>query len=167
MTLKSAWVELSFALVTAARERQDQTTFTTWMERLKAVVGTNSNWQARLNFESCMFFLSRGMLIDLRKALDQWSVRQEEPIWRLRRASILAELGDIDKAHSLAEEALQDVRARQLYGPVYRQPWSNPTPIMGRDQLSVHTSKAATLLIQGMVGIWEERGDRRWYRVTP
>lgn len=54
-----------------------------------------------------------------------------------------------------------------IYGPVYRQPWENPTPILGRDQLSVHTNRAATLLDQGLVGIWEEGGNRRWYRVTP
>lgn len=48
-----------------------------------------------------------------------------------------------------------------------RKPWANPAPILGRDQLSVHTNRAATLLIRRLIGRWAMVGSGGWYLVTP
>lgn len=116
--LQRCWVELAFCLAQAARSAQEHDRFAEWMRLLEPVVRDNPEWMARWHFERCMNELYRLNLAGVRQELQTWRVEGESPAWVVRRAALLAELGDLEAAERLAETALAEVRSRLRPGEV-------------------------------------------------
>jgi len=111
-SIGESWVELVFALAREAREDQDEKRFRLWMDRLGKVVKQRGEWQARWFYEECLYYLFRFDQEKIRTALENWPVTYDLPFWEIKRASILAELGDLQEAERIAEEALAKIRSR-------------------------------------------------------
>lgn len=106
------WVELAFALVREARENHDESQFQLWIENLRNVVKIHTVWQARWFYEQCLFYLFRLDQENVRTTLEQWPITPDLPFWEVKRASLLAELGDLKEAERIAQAALTGIRSR-------------------------------------------------------
>lgn len=111
-SIGKCWVELVFALAREAREDQDEKHFRLWMDRLKNVVNQRTEWQVRWFYEECLFCFFRFDQEKICLALENWPVINDLPFWEAKRASILAELGNLKEAEKIAEEALTGIRSR-------------------------------------------------------
>jgi len=109
-SIEKCWVELVFALAREAREDQDESRFRFWMDRLEKVVKQHTEWQARWFYEECLFYLFRFDQGKIRKTLENWPPARDLPFWEVKRASILAELGELKKAEKIAEEVLIQIQ---------------------------------------------------------
>ncbi|HUT05009.1 MAG TPA: SIR2 family protein [bacterium] len=105
------WVKLAFALARKAREDLDQRSFDQWMGPLEKIVGRNKKWQARWFYEKALFHLSRLEQVEARKTIDEWPLVQDLPFWNVKRASILAELGELKDAKKVAQDSLNTIRS--------------------------------------------------------
>ena len=111
-SIGECWVELVFALAREAREDQDEKRFRLWMDRLEQVVKQRAEWQMRWFYEECLFYLFRFDQERIRMTLENWLDTCGLPFWEVKRASILAELGELKEAERIAEEALTGIRSR-------------------------------------------------------
>lgn len=64
----------------------------------------------QLKWEECLYFLFRYEFQNLKKHLDDWDVSPDLPLWSLRKAGLLAEYGDCERAHSLLQQAILNIR---------------------------------------------------------
>lgn len=110
--IRVCWLELAFALVRESRENHNEEQFLLWTNRLECLLSMQKDWRARLSYEKCLFFLFKLNQEEVRKCLENWPQIDDLPLWEAKRASILAELGDLDEAEKIAERALQKVRAQ-------------------------------------------------------
>ncbi len=106
------WVDLCFLLARSACEGQDEALFSTWVERLKTIAPQKAEWRVRLAHVECIYHLSSFDLAKARESLQAWPESDDLPFWNARRASILAELGDLKEAHRIAKSALSGIRSR-------------------------------------------------------
>ncbi|MFC1692153.1 SIR2 family protein [Candidatus Latescibacterota bacterium] len=114
------WVELAFALAREAREDQDEKRFRLWMDRLEKVLKQSPEWEVRWFYEESLFYLFHFDQYRIRKTLENWPVTNDLPFWEIKRASILAELGELKEAEKIVEEALSLIRTRlKPYSPDY------------------------------------------------
>lgn len=107
------WVALNFALIREARERGDESRFRELVDGLKEVVEQQAEWQARWSYEQCLFWLFRIDFDSTRAVLAAWSPTPNLPFWETKRASVLAEVGELNEAERVAEESLDAIRSRQ------------------------------------------------------
>jgi len=120
ITIGRYWVELIFSLAREAREDQDEDRFRKWLNILKNIVNQDSEWQARWFYEEALFNLFRFDQEKIRATLKKWPRSKNLPFWEVKRASILAELDQLDDAESIAEDALNEIRCSyDLYSPDY------------------------------------------------
>lgn len=110
--IAECWVELTFALARGTREYQDEQQFRVFMDRLENVAQRRDDWQARWFYEECLFHLSRLDQDGARAVLNDWPENNRSPFWEAKRASIIAELGDVEAATRIAEQALLEIRSR-------------------------------------------------------
>ena len=111
--ISKQWVELAFTLSRDAREELNKKEFDYWMNRIQKVMIYNKEWKARWYYEKAMFDLLSLDLDTVNKILEDWPEDFEIPYWELKRASILAEIGELEKAEQIAEAVLSKVRSLQ------------------------------------------------------
>lgn len=109
-TLTEQWIELVFSLVRSAREDQDHLKFNHWLSVIMPVVSHKAEWQARWHYEHCLFHLFRLDQEATQQELKKWKESTELPIWNLKKASLLAELGELVEAERLAQDVLSHIR---------------------------------------------------------
>jgi hypothetical protein len=108
--LREAWIALASAIAQEAREDLDIVRFEQWMARLEPVVAQAPHHQARWHYERCLMALFKLDEGGVRASLRNWRLDVNQPVWMLRRAGILAELGALDDSEALAAQALDVVR---------------------------------------------------------
>ena len=111
-TISECWTELFFGIARRARENQDGEFFQSIMDRLRQIVIYNNEWLMRWHYEECLFHLHRQDQEKLRLVLDEWPQLYELPFWQVKRALLLAEIGELKDAERIAEAALHEVRSR-------------------------------------------------------
>jgi len=111
--LETCWVNLVFALARAAREDVGSHKFRYWMDLIETVSEQRIEWKARWYYEECLFGLCSLDQNTARRAVFKWPDTKELPLWEGKRASILAEIGELAESERVAEDALADVRKRQ------------------------------------------------------
>jgi len=109
--IRKAWVAINFALVQTARLNQDEKKFEGLIERLKPIVQLDTEWHGKWLYEQCLFYLYRLDEVKVREILASWPEPDHLAFWEVKRASILAELGDLGDAEKIAEAALAKIRS--------------------------------------------------------
>ncbi len=107
-----SWIELLFAIAREAREDQDEKRFRLWMDILEKVVKQRLEWQIRWFYEECLFYLFCFNQEKINKTLKNWPETLDLSFGEVKRASILAELGELNEAEKIGEEALSRIRSR-------------------------------------------------------
>lgn len=108
--IREAWLELVFALIRNAREEFYPDIFSRWMDLIKDLVQKLPKWQPRYWHEECLYYLIRLDQKRVLETLNDWPTSSDTPIWQLRRAAIMAEVGQEEKAEKLVKNALEQIR---------------------------------------------------------
>ncbi len=106
------WIELAFSLVREARENNNKENFSLWMSRLESLLETRREWKERWFYEKCLFYLSTFNKEEVENCLENWPKVDCLSFWEVKRASILAEIGQLGEAEEIAEKALQKIRSQ-------------------------------------------------------
>lgn len=108
-----AWVELAFALLRSARDEQNKDSFVLWKNKLKNIVSQNLQWQSRWYYEQCLFHLSRLENDLVFQIVEQWELSESNipDFWKIRRASVLAQLGELKEAKRITQLTLNHLRS--------------------------------------------------------
>jgi len=104
------WIELVFSLVRHYRQSNDLVEYHFWINKLEKIFALDLNWKNRWYYEKCMFALFQLNQEDLRRQLDAWSIDDDHPEYQIKKAGLLSELGELEKAKSIAEHALKTIR---------------------------------------------------------
>jgi hypothetical protein len=114
--ITDCWLELQFAIIRHWRETLNAQRFLTTMEQLRESVKQRGDWASRWYYEYCLFFLAQSDFNRLRPFLADWKMNSVGPFWKTRKAAVMAELGQINEARQLAEDALATTRSQFVPG---------------------------------------------------
>jgi len=119
-SIRDKWMQLAFSVIRKAREDDNNKIFHQWIKNLEKVVSLNEKWEARWFYEKSLFYLFRLNLEETAKVLEDWPNFANLPFWMVKYASILAEIGQLDKAKAIAQNMLEKIRVKlEPYDPKY------------------------------------------------
>ncbi|BAQ63912.1 hypothetical protein [Geminocystis sp. NIES-3709] len=110
--ITNAWVDLAFGLLKNAREIQNKDDFELWRNRLKQIVSMDSVWHSRWIYEQCLYHLSRLEYDLVANLVEEWesNLNLIPDFWEVKRASILAQIGELKEAKKITEKILTKIR---------------------------------------------------------
>ena len=125
---REAWREIALSLVTVARHRLDEGTFTRWIETATQFLDDSADVGHRIHHERCLWSAWSLDFEALDGLLTDWNTENCDPIWMLRKAALLSEAGRDEEAVKLTEQAIADIRRfpvddRSVAGPS-REGWA-------------------------------------------
>ena len=125
---REAWREIALSLVTVARHRLDEGTFTRRIETATQFLDDSADVGHRIYHERCLWSAWSLDFEALDGLLTDWNTENCDPIWMLRKAALLSEAGRDEEAVKLTEQAIADIRRfpvddRSVAGPS-REGWA-------------------------------------------
>lgn len=108
--ITTQWIDLAYSLVRYYRENHNLDKYEFWIAILEKTIVLNSNWKNKWYYERCMFALFQLNQEDLRHQLTKWVIDDDHPEYQLKKAGLLAELGELEKAKTSAEDTLKTIR---------------------------------------------------------
>jgi len=105
-----AWMDLAFAVTREAREDFDVERHERWQKRIRPLAEQRTEWLAHWHHEQCLHALWRLDQREIRSCLQQWNPPADLLVWQLRRASLLAEVGELNEAERISSDVLKRVR---------------------------------------------------------
>ena len=109
--VREVWRTVALALVTAARFRFDADLFDKRTELLEPFVNDHPDAYHRLHQERCLRAIYSMDFETLESLLEDWKVRDCDPIWMIRKAALLWESDRNDEAADLVKDALYAIRS--------------------------------------------------------
>ena len=109
--VREKWRNVALALVTAARYRLDGKLFDERTKRLEPFVNDHPDVYHRLRQEHCLWAMWAMDFETLEGLLDEWTVKDCDPIWVVRKAALLWESVRNDEAAELVRDALDAIRS--------------------------------------------------------
>ena len=104
-------LEIAAILLRVAREEADAAAFARWRDILQAHSDPGTDLRAEMNFQDCLWARDHLDLQQVRASLQ--NIVGPDPVWRMRRASLLYECGEFIDADSLVSETVDELRQRQ------------------------------------------------------
>ena len=108
---REEWRSVALALVTAARVRFDEELFDERIALCEPFTNDHPDVYNRLYQERCLRTVSSLDFEALGNILEDWTVEDCDPIWMIRKAALLWESDQNDKAAELVKDALEAIRA--------------------------------------------------------
>lgn len=108
--LRSNFVTLALAVTASARRAGDRERFDVTLSLLRDVATTDANVAQSITYEECLWSIATGDLQRLLTQLDEWTPGPRDHVWNLRKAGMLAEIGETHRACALLESTLAEVR---------------------------------------------------------
>lgn len=105
--MKIQWRILLFALLRWSREESDIERWSRYRSILEKIIEDDIDSRNRLFYEETLFAMSTPDLSQLDNIISRWDKIPHPPEWNAKYASILSELGQPEKAHSLFKLARQ------------------------------------------------------------
>ena len=127
-TIRESWRNAGAALVTAARLRLDQDSFEKWITSLEAFQNEDADIHHRIRHERCLRAIYDFNFDSLDNLLSDWQTEDCDPVWMMRKSSVLWEARREDEAEELLQRAIVTIRAMpddesSLAGPS-REAWA-------------------------------------------
>ena len=110
--LKKIWLELSFAVLRWSRETLNDEVWERYEKKIKESIENNSYYKNQLYYEQVYYAMA---VLDLKKVetlIQQWDSIEKSLVWKMKYASIIAELGEVEKARQLWKETLDELRPK-------------------------------------------------------
>lgn len=108
--IRDQWVALAFAILRFHREERQDSEFTKWAQRINSVAGRIADCTARLCYERCLKAFGEMDDACVLEALSEWTDSASDHAWRVRKAAVLAELGEVREATAIVEQTLSQLR---------------------------------------------------------
>ena len=124
---REAWREIALTLVTNARHRLDEDLFNRRIESAMQFLDDNADVGHRIHHERCLWSACSLDFEALDGLLGAWNTENCDPMWMLRKAALLSEVGR-EEAAKLTEQAIAAIRRfpvddRSVTGPS-REGWA-------------------------------------------
>ena len=74
--------------------------------------------KAGFHYECVLFFFFGLNLPELKKQLAEWPVNESLPFWEVKRAGLLAEIGQVEEAKNILENSLTNIRSKLNLKPI-------------------------------------------------
>ena len=110
-SVREAWRATALALVTVARHRFDRNVFDQRIKTLSPFLQDDPDVAHRIHHERCLWAMYSLDFTSLDGLLKDWQTENCDPVWMMRKAALLFEIGRDDEATALAEHALAIIRA--------------------------------------------------------
>lgn len=120
LTLNRVKEQCSFIQLTYLRYLREEGKFDCWNKNEKnmSMLLCGGDDVARYNYEKCLYSLFECDVLDLETRVKHWNVQENQPFWMAKKASLLAEMGKLNEAYALLENALKSVREKLNLRPV-------------------------------------------------
>ncbi|MGK7392593.1 MAG: SIR2 family NAD-dependent protein deacylase [Candidatus Cyclobacteriaceae bacterium M2_1C_046] len=113
------WIDLQLSMLRFYREEQFSEKWNLIANRIGDLKDfLNSDQQACYKYERCLYQLFSLDINSLKGELKDWFINVSLPYWQIKKAGLLAELGDLKGAKEIAENALQNIRKSLHLEPV-------------------------------------------------
>ena len=153
ITVRKAWRTIGLALVTAARHHFDRRVFHQRINALSSFLEDDPNISHRIYHERCLFAIYLMDFEMLESLLKNWQVKNCDPIWIMRKASLLFEINLDDEAKQLSNIALETIREmppdEQSFAGPSREAWALWTHI-------AYNQKNREYIIRDIIKIWQK-----------
>lgn len=106
-----SWVCLAFAMARQTREFFDESEHQQWMDWLEKVSESKKEWKIRYCYEDSLYNLFKFNHEQVHKILETWPEDYDVPHLAVKRAAILAELGELAKAGQILRVTLTQLRS--------------------------------------------------------
>lgn len=117
--IKDKWIELQLSILRFYREESLNDEWEALNKKIKKIKNYLSTQNlARYHYEKCLFYLFSLDITKVEKELNIWKSDFTIPYWEVKRASIIAELGDIGKAENILDLSLKEIRSRLNLSPI-------------------------------------------------
>ena len=103
--IKENWRNTAIALVTTARYALDGAKFSCRINALSNFADEDPELHHRINHERCLWSLCAMEYKELETLLRGWHTEDCDPVWMMRKSAILYEIGQINQADALLQEA--------------------------------------------------------------
>ena len=156
-SVREAWIAVGLALVTGARLRFDEAEFNRKLGTVLPYQEENADVFHYIRHEQCLWSIFSLEFASLANQLDEWDVEGGDPVWMMRKAALLFEMGEDEKAQRLNVLALE--RSRQTDGDV--------------EDIGMLSREAWALYCAGATLEYDEfwyasiKWRQRWDRLTP
>jgi hypothetical protein len=109
--VRAQWLPLAFGLLRYYREERQAEAFEELHARLARVTDPDPDLRARWCYERCLLALGEMDDEAVAAALRQWPAKTQDPFRSVRRAAVLAEVGQTAEALGVGEAALAGLRS--------------------------------------------------------
>ncbi|HEY5124597.1 MAG TPA: hypothetical protein VIK14_12760, partial [Ignavibacteria bacterium] len=110
--IKIAWLILYRILLSDARRDLNIEKFNSRLLVLEKFTKFETELYDFINYEKCLFYLSRFDENKLMKLINEWKIGDENTLYSARKASILAEIGEKKEASSIISKTLNIIRGQ-------------------------------------------------------
>ena len=107
--VREAWRETALALVTYERYQLNRERFLQGADGLDSFLSDDPEVAHRIQHERCLWSAWSLDFEELNQLLGNWNTDNGDPMWVLRKAALLAELGSDEKVATLRDGALADI----------------------------------------------------------
>ena len=107
--VREAWRAVALSLVTHERYQLNQDMFFLRLEELNSFISDDLNVAHRIQHERCLWAAWSLDFEELRQLLRNWNTDNCDPMWVLRKAALLAEIGNDETVTTLRDSALGDI----------------------------------------------------------
>ncbi|MDO8938752.1 MAG: hypothetical protein Q7U98_06310 [Methylicorpusculum sp.] len=112
---KRQQLEVALGLLKAARQDDDLSELIKWCTLLEQYALYLPDCLAEVAYQQALFWRDQFDYPRLESVVGK--IAGEDPIWKLKKASLLAELGRFDEGERLISDAFKDLRARSRHNP--------------------------------------------------
>jgi hypothetical protein len=117
--IRQMWIHLSLSILRFYREEGLHAKWQHIDETLERIsLYLSPDQKAFLSYERTLYALFTLDVPEVRKQLLAWPLNESLPFWEAKRASVLAEIGQIDDAERILEQSLQNTRSKLNLKPI-------------------------------------------------
>ena len=111
-----------YLLISMMRYYREEGLIEEWKDSYKKiqddVPSLSPEYKERFHYECVLFELFGLNLQELKKRIVEWQVNESLPFWEAKKASILAEIGQVDEAKRILENSLATIRDKINLKPI-------------------------------------------------
>lgn len=117
--IKEKWIELQLSILRFYREESLNDEWEALDKKINKMLNYLSTQNiVRYHYERCLYYLFCLDIAKVEKELNIWKNDFTIPYWEVKRASVIAELGDIAKAENILDLSLKEIRSRLNLSPI-------------------------------------------------
>lgn len=111
-----------YLLISMMRYYREEGLIEKWKDSCKKIQDDVPNispeHKERFHYECVLFELFGLNLQELKKRIAEWQVNESLPFWEAKKASVLAEIGQVDEAKRILENSLAEIRTKINLKPI-------------------------------------------------